>query len=86
MNVPMRYRLAISDKAREQLRALPKEQRRQIGLRLEGLCDGFQGDIKKLSDTKNRYRLRVGSFRVLFALEAERVDVYAVRDRKEAYE
>jgi len=86
MNVPMRYRLAISDKAREQLRALPKEQRRQIGLRLEWLCDGLQGDIKKLSDTKNRYRLRVGSFRVLFTLEAERVDVYAVRDRKEAYE
>ena len=86
MNVPMRYRLALSEKSREQLRALPKEQRRQIGLRLETLCDGLRGDIQKLSATKNRYRLRVGSFRVLFVLDGGQVDVYAVRDRKEAYE
>ena len=82
----MHYRLEISEKAREQLRALPKEQRRLIGQRLEALCEGFQGDIRKLAVAKNRYRLRVGSFRVLFLLQGERVDVYAVRDRKEAYE
>ena len=86
MNNAMPYRLALSEKAREQLRALPKEQRRQIGQRLDALCESFQGDIKKLTDAKNRYRLRVGSLRVLFVLEGEQIEVYAVRDRKEAYE
>jgi len=30
--------------------------------------------------------LRVGNFRVLFMLEGDLISVYAVKDRKEAYE
>ena len=82
----MTYRLEISQKAREQLRMLPKELRRNIGLRLEALCEDLQGDVMKLKAHSNRYRLRVGSYRVLFVLAGERIEVYAVKDRKEAYE
>ena len=80
------YRLEISEKARARLRELPKEQRRLIGQRLEALQHGWQGDIKKLVASKNRYRLRVGDYRVLFLLENESIAVYGVRNRKEAYE
>jgi hypothetical protein len=34
----------------------------------------------------HEYRLRVGSFRVLFVLENDLISVYAVKDRKEVYE
>jgi len=82
----MRYRIQISQKAREQLRALPKELRRNIGRRMELLRDDLQGDVTKLKAQSNRYRLRVGSHRVLFVLAGDAIQVYAVKDRKEAYE
>src|SRR5436189_4056892 len=80
----MRYRIEISEKAREQLRALPKEMRRNIGQRMETMRDDLRGDVLKLRDKGNRYRLRVGTYRVLFVLAGEVIQVYAVKDRKKA--
>jgi mRNA interferase RelE/StbE len=80
------YILAIAEEAIAQLRLLPKEQRRRIGDRLTRLQHGLSGDVKKLSGKENKYRLRVGDFRVLFTLAGGQISVYAVKDRKEAYE
>ena len=82
----MRYRLEIKEEARQQLRALPKQQRRNIGRRLDALQNDFAGDVKKLTAKTHEYRLRMGSLRVLFTLEADLISVYAVKDRKKAYE
>jgi len=82
----MRYRLEIKEEARQQLRALPKEQRRNVGWRINVLQNDLTGDVKKLTARTHEYRLRVGSFRVLFMLEGDLISVYAVKDRKEAYE
>jgi mRNA interferase RelE/StbE len=82
----VRYRLAISEKAREQLRALPKESRRNIGQRIEAMRDDLRGDVTKLKDKGSRYRLRIGNYRVLFVIARDEIQVYAVKDRKEAYE
>jgi len=82
----VRYRLEIKDEARRQLRALTKENRRSIGWRLDGLQTDLGGDVKKLTGRTQEYRLRVGSFRVLFMLESDLISVYSVKDRKEAYE
>ena len=81
----MRYRLEIKEEAREQLRALPKEQRRNVGRRLDTLQIDLSGDVKKLSAKAHAYRLRVGTLRVLFTLEKDLISVYAVKDRKKAY-
>ena len=80
----MRYRLNIGDEALEQLRALPIEQRQRIGRKLEALQTNLRGDIEKLAGQAGRYRLRVGSHRVLFALEKDLIFVYLVKDRKDA--
>ncbi len=82
----MRYRIEIKEEARKQLRELPKEYRRNIGLRLDALQTDLAGDVKKLAARTQEYRLRVGSFRVLFTLEGDHIVVYAVKNRKEAYE
>ena len=82
----MAYELFISEEARNQLRALPDEQRKNIGYRIQQLQDQFTGDIKKLEGKLSHYRLRVGSHRILFRLIGNRIEVYAVRQRKEAYE
>ena len=82
----MRYRIEISEKAHEQLRALPKEIRRNIGQRMEAMRDDLRGDVLKLRDKGNRYRLRIRTFRVLFVLVGDVIQVYAVKDRKKAYD
>jgi mRNA interferase RelE/StbE len=82
----VRYRLEIKDEARQQLRALSQEQRKNVGRRLDMLQDNLTGDVKKLTGRTHEYRLRVGSLRVLFMLESDLVSVYRVSDRKEAYE
>ena len=50
------------------------------------LQNGLAGDVKKLAAAEKKYRLRVSSYRVLFRLEGSQISVYAVKDRKEAYE
>jgi mRNA interferase RelE/StbE len=81
----MRYRLEIAEEALAQLRALPREQRRRIGERLDTLQTDLHGDIKKLAGQEGKYRLRVGPFRVLFTLEKDQIFVHVVKDRKDAY-
>ena len=82
----MRYALYISEEARDHLRALPKPIRKTIGRRLDALQNNLSGDVKKLTGREHKYRLRVGSYRVLFQLEGSTIFVYAVKQRKEAYE
>jgi mRNA interferase RelE/StbE len=82
----MLYEIALTEAAREQLRALPKPIRGNIGYRLTRMQEDLAGDVRKLSAHDNEYRLRVGSYRVLFRLEGNVIQVYAVKDRKAAYE
>ncbi len=80
------FQLLVGEEALDQLRALPKNIRKRIGDRLTALESGFHGDIKKLAGAENKYRLRVGNYRILFRLAGNEIQVYAVKDRKEAYE
>lgn len=80
------FELFISGEALERLRTLPKDLRKRIGVRLSALETSFAGDVKKLAGSENKYRLRVGDKRVLFRLVGKQIQVYAVKDRKEAYE
>jgi len=82
----MDYRMFISEEARAQLRALPDELRQNIGYRLQLLQQDFTGDVKKLEGPRNHYRLRVGTHRILFRLDASVIEVYSVKQRKDAYD
>jgi mRNA interferase RelE/StbE len=82
----MRYHLFISEEAKHQLRELPAEIRRNIGNRLQLLQEDLAGDIKKLEGQRNHYRLRVGPHRILFRLDRANIEIYAVKQRKDAFE
>jgi len=71
----MRYRLEIKEEARQQLRALAKEQRCNVGRRLDALQSNLAGDVKKLMAKTHEYRLRVGTLRVLFTSEKDLISV-----------
>jgi mRNA-degrading endonuclease RelE of RelBE toxin-antitoxin system len=80
----VRYQIEISEKAREQLRALPKEIRRNIGQRMEAMRHDLRGDVLKLRDKGNRYRLRIGTFRVLFVLAGDVISGLRCQRSKES--
>ena len=82
----MKYELRFSEGGMQALRALPKEPRRTLGYRLYLLAQDLSGDVKKLAATMPAYRLRVGNFRVLFTLENQTINVFAVKNRRDAYE
>jgi mRNA interferase RelE/StbE len=54
-------------------------------MKLDVLQTDLSGDVKKLAAKDGKYRLRVGSFRVLFTLENDLIMVHVVKDRKDAY-
>ena len=43
------------------------------------------GDVKRLTNFTPEYRLRVGSYRVLFEIEESRLIIYRILPRGEAY-
>ena len=85
----MEYQVLLEKKAIKQVRSLDPEVRIRIASALELLTEGFSArlDIKKLKGVKDQYRIRVGNYRILFALaQNRRIIVFAVLPREKAYE
>ena len=53
--------------------------------KIEKLQFGLQGNIKRLTDFTPEYRLRVGNYRVLFDIEENKIIIYQILHRKDAY-
>jgi len=82
----MRYEVELKPRARKDLRKIAKSDSIRVVDALEKLEDNLTGDVKRLTNFTPEYRLRVGDYRVLFEIEqANRVVVYRVRHRGEAY-
>lgn len=83
-----RYRVEISPKAQRQLRALPKPMLRRIDARIQALADDPRPPgVTKLQGAENRYRIRAGDYRVIYAIDDAvlLVLVLEVLNRREAY-
>ncbi len=79
------YLVQLMPKAIKDLKALPKSDAKKVVEKIRSLEAGLNGDIKKLTNFTPEYRLRVGSYRVLFEMEEQRILVYRIKHRKEAY-
>jgi mRNA interferase RelE/StbE len=81
----MRYDIGFKPRAVKDLTSLPKPVQRRIIGKVERLRDGLAGEVKRLTDFTPEFRLRVGDYRVLFEVEADRVVIYRILHRKDAY-
>ena len=79
------YLVELMPKAIKDLKALPKSEAKKVVEKIRSLEKGLNGDIKKLTNFPPEYRLRVGSYRVLFEIEEHRILVYRIKHRKDAY-
>ena len=82
----MRYDVELKPRAVKDLRGISRDDAARVVDALEKLEDSLSGDVKRLTNVTPEYRLRVGDYRVLFEVEqTNRVVVYRVRHRREAY-
>lgn len=61
------YRIKIMKPAKKFIDKLPLKDRQRIVAAIEGLP--FQGDIKKLEGANEKFRLRVGTYRVIYTVD-----------------
>jgi mRNA interferase RelE/StbE len=76
----MRYTVELKPRALKDLRHMPKPEAARALRAIEQLGDNLAGDVKRLTHFTPEYRLRIGDYRALFAVEArDRVVIYRVR-------
>ena len=81
----MRYSTELKPKAIKDLKSIPLKDRKKIIERIHMTEDNLSGNIKKLTNYTPEYRMRSGSWRVLFEIEGSKIIIYRVLNRKEAY-
>jgi mRNA interferase RelE/StbE len=82
------YKIVWKRSAAKELKKLPKQIIRRVLEAVEALSSEPQPvGSRKIVGTINQYRLRVGDYRVIYALEDEIlcVEIVRVRHRKDVY-
>jgi len=82
----MKFDLEIRPQAVRDFKRLSPEVAQRLIAKIEALRDNLTGDVKRLTHFTPEYRLRVGDYRILFALHGDRIKVYRVLHRREAYD
>lgn len=81
----MKYQVELRPRAEKDLRSVRQQEQNRIIEKLRLAADDLHGDIKRLVQFQPSYRLRVGDYRVLFEVEANKIVVYRILHRREAY-
>lgn len=82
------YKIEFSNAAFKQLKKLPIKVRTRIQTKIDDLADNPRPKgVVKLEDSDNGYRIRVGSYRVIYDIfdDVLLVSVVKVGHRKEVY-
>jgi len=81
------YNLITKKSAERELRATPKQDMRRIVARIQGLAqDPHPSGCEKLSE-RERYRVRQGDYRIIYAVddESRTVEIVKIGHRREVY-
>jgi mRNA interferase RelE/StbE len=81
----VKYKIQLKPRAEKDLRNLQRHDQRRIVEKLRLASKDLHGDIKRLVQFQPSYRLRAGDYRVLFEVESDKIVVYRILHRREAY-
>jgi len=81
----MYYEVEFKPKALKDCNKIPKKDVRRIFEKIEMMQHNLEGDVKKLTNFTPEYRLRAGSYRVLFEIEYDIIVIYRILHRQKAY-
>lgn len=83
------FKISFTRSARKELEALPSNIVQRIYPRIESLSENPRpSGCKKLKGSTELWRFRVGDYRVIYSIldEEIRIEIIAVRHRREAYD
>lgn len=63
-----RFKVEFSKGAAKDYRRLPEDYKALVDLALLKLSEGLPTDIKPITGEKDSYRIRIGKYRILFAI------------------
>lgn len=86
----MKYILVISNKANKNIKSIPENYKKRIKVFISKLEDYLfpeRYDIIKNSGHENRYRCRIGVYRVVYELEDNKIviEIVNIDHRKDVY-
>ncbi len=82
----MRYEVYLRRKAIKSMKRLRQEVKERIREEIMKLEDFPVGlDVKKIKGTSNKYRVRVGDYRIIIELQKNMITVIDVLPREKAY-
>lgn len=81
----MKYEINFKPTSIKDLKKIDKQNQKNIIDKIEKMSDNLTGDIKKLTNFTQEYRLRVGNYRVLFEIENNKIIIYKIKHRKDSY-
>ncbi len=81
----MNYQVEFKPRAIKDLESVTSKMQERILVGIEKLQDNLAGDVKRLTNFVPAYRLRIGNYRILFELEDEKIIIYRILPRNEAY-
>jgi mRNA interferase RelE/StbE len=82
------YKITFKNSAYKELERLPKSTVRKIVIAINDLeVDPKPVGVKKLKDSKDLYRIRVGDYRVIYSIneEIKIVNILRIGHRKDIY-
>lgn len=82
------YQVALARSARKELERLGQSLRTRVLQRIEALAsDPRPGGCQKLQGADDLWRIRIGDYRVIYAIDDSRrlVDVSTIRHRSDVY-
>ena len=82
-----KYRIELKRSAVKELARIPKKDLRKILKKIASLAHSPRPEGCKKLSTQEKYRIRQGKYRILYAIEGEKLVVYVVKiaHRKNAY-
>jgi mRNA interferase RelE/StbE len=81
----MKYQIYFKARAIKNLKKISKEDAKKITAKIKEMENNLQGDVKKLTKHTHEYRLRVGDWRILFETEINKIVIYKIKHRRDAY-
>ncbi len=75
-------KIIYSKKAIKALKNIHPKESKKIVLAIDKLPEG---DVKNLKGENNRFRLRVGNYRVLYSIEDKAYSIYKIAKRNDVY-
>jgi mRNA interferase RelE/StbE len=81
----MKYEIEFKPRSLKDCKKISRPQLECIFNQIEEMSNDLKGDVKRLTNFTPEYRLRVGDYRILFETEKNKIIIYRIRHRKDAY-